>query len=174
MHFPKKPCERPRYPSRAAADLKNPHLFRVPALADVGHVGQNLLADVRLATGEIVAVGPRGGATVYVEFGVQACAGVPIRTHPVDHIGRGRHLAKNGTALAAQLIALLQDRKVRPAQVFEFGGEHSPLVLKSGMRLRKFGAPALQGFDPSKGAAHRRKAPESCSGKRAKPVTHSR
>ena len=84
MHFAEEVGERPRDPSRAAADLEDPHLPGVLALADVGHVGEDLLLDGLPAGAEELLVGPLRLSRDDVEAGVLAGALVPVRLHLLE------------------------------------------------------------------------------------------
>ena len=73
--------ERARQTAGPAADFEHPHVARVLALADVLHVGKDVLGDLLLTGGEKGFVGPVGAAGVDVMARVFFRALIPIPAH---------------------------------------------------------------------------------------------
>ena len=73
--------QRPRHAPGPAADFEHPHALGILALADVGHVGQDLFGDGPLAGLEELLVGPIPALGVHVVAGVLAGPLVPFPLH---------------------------------------------------------------------------------------------
>src|SRR6266566_2878656 len=81
MHFAEQAGQRACDPACSAAYFQNSHLLGIFALADVDHVGEDLLGNSLLAGAEEFLVGPILLASADVVAGVLSRALVPVSAH---------------------------------------------------------------------------------------------